>query len=138
MALRQFVGKSLGLLDFLYLILHVMHFLLSDGNGMLRSYLLQTTLTTETYSSFRTVLCCKHRVHRIATAAFLRTFRHEGKISPGWQGWGVQITFSGCTFSNYFHSLNLLHIFYSHMQKINNKFLGSLSTYMYDFEFFWN
>ncbi len=28
-----------------------------------------------------------HRVHRVATAAFWRTFHiHEGKISPGWVG----------------------------------------------------
>jgi hypothetical protein len=26
----------------------------------------------------------QHRVHRVATAAFWRTFSHEGKISPGW------------------------------------------------------
>jgi hypothetical protein len=25
-----------------------------------------------------------HRVHRVATAAFWRTFSHEGKIGPGW------------------------------------------------------
>jgi hypothetical protein len=25
-----------------------------------------------------------HRVHRVATAAFWRTFHQEGKISPGW------------------------------------------------------
>ncbi len=25
-----------------------------------------------------------HRVHRVATSAFWRTFSHEGKISPGW------------------------------------------------------
>ncbi len=25
-----------------------------------------------------------HRVHRVATAAFWRTFSNEGKISPGW------------------------------------------------------
>jgi hypothetical protein len=25
-----------------------------------------------------------HKVHRVATAAFWRTFHHEGKISPGW------------------------------------------------------
>ncbi len=30
-----------------------------------------------------------HRVHRVATAAFWRTFSHEGKISPGWWGWVV-------------------------------------------------
>ncbi len=29
-----------------------------------------------------------HRVHRVATADFWRTFSHEGKISPGWWGWG--------------------------------------------------
>jgi hypothetical protein len=29
-----------------------------------------------------------HRIHRVATAAFWRTFSHEGKISPGWCGWG--------------------------------------------------
>ncbi len=31
---------------------------------------------------------CAHRVHRVATAAFWRTFSDEGKISPGWWGWG--------------------------------------------------
>ncbi len=30
-----------------------------------------------------------HRVHRVVTAALWRTFHHEGKISPGWWGWGV-------------------------------------------------
>ncbi len=30
-----------------------------------------------------------HRVHKVATAAFWRTFSHEGQISPGWWGWGV-------------------------------------------------
>ncbi len=30
-----------------------------------------------------------HRVHRVVTAAFWRTFHHEGKIRPGWRGWGV-------------------------------------------------
>ena len=30
-----------------------------------------------------------HRVHRVATAAFWHTFSHEGKICPGWKGWGV-------------------------------------------------
>jgi hypothetical protein len=29
-------------------------------------------------------ICQNHRVHRVATAAFWRTFRHDGKISPGW------------------------------------------------------
>ncbi len=29
-----------------------------------------------------------HRVHRVATSAFLRTFHHEGRISPGWWGGG--------------------------------------------------
>ncbi len=29
-----------------------------------------------------------HRVHRVATAAFWRTFSDEGKICPGWWGWG--------------------------------------------------
>jgi hypothetical protein len=31
----------------------------------------------------------EHRVHRVATAAFWFTFHHEGKIRPGWCGWGV-------------------------------------------------
>ncbi len=31
----------------------------------------------------------EHRVHRVATAAFWRTFSDEGKIGPGWWGWGV-------------------------------------------------
>ncbi len=26
----------------------------------------------------------EHRVHRVANAAFWRTFHNEGKISPGW------------------------------------------------------
>jgi hypothetical protein len=30
------------------------------------------------------LVCLPHRVHRVATAAFWRTFSHEGKISPGW------------------------------------------------------
>jgi hypothetical protein len=30
----------------------------------------------------------QHRVHRVANAAFWRTFHPEGKISPGWCGWG--------------------------------------------------
>jgi hypothetical protein len=30
-----------------------------------------------------------HRVHRVATTAFWRTFSDEGKISPCWWGWGV-------------------------------------------------
>jgi hypothetical protein len=28
--------------------------------------------------------------HRVATVTFWRTFHHDGKISPGWWGWGVQ------------------------------------------------
>ncbi len=30
-----------------------------------------------------------HKVHRVATAAFWRTFSDGGKMSPGWWGWGV-------------------------------------------------
>ncbi len=30
-----------------------------------------------------------HRVYRVVTAAFWRTFSDEGNISPGWWGWGV-------------------------------------------------
>jgi hypothetical protein len=30
-----------------------------------------------------------HRVHRVVTSAFWRTFSHEGKIRLGWLGWGV-------------------------------------------------
>ncbi len=30
-----------------------------------------------------------HSSHRVATAAFWRTFHHDGKISPGWWRWGV-------------------------------------------------
>ncbi len=30
-----------------------------------------------------------HRVHRVVTSAFWRTFSHEGKIRLGWWGWGV-------------------------------------------------
>ncbi len=35
------------------------------------------------------VLSVTHRVHRVATAAFWRTFIYEGKIRPAWGGWGV-------------------------------------------------
>jgi hypothetical protein len=34
----------------------------------------------------------EHRVHRVATAAFWRTFSDEGKIGPGWWGWGGAFT----------------------------------------------
>ncbi len=30
-----------------------------------------------------------HRTHRVATAAFCRTFHHDGKISPSGWGWGL-------------------------------------------------
>ena len=33
--------------------------------------------------------CWNHRVHRVVTSAFWRTFSHEGKICLGWWGWGV-------------------------------------------------
>jgi hypothetical protein len=33
-----------------------------------------------------------HRVHRVVTSAFWRTFSHEGKISMGWWGWGCTPT----------------------------------------------
>jgi hypothetical protein len=29
-----------------------------------------------------------HRVHRVVSSAFWRTFSHEGKICLGWWGWG--------------------------------------------------
>ncbi len=31
---------------------------------------------------------CDCQPHRVATAALWRTFSDEGKISPGWLGWG--------------------------------------------------
>jgi hypothetical protein len=31
----------------------------------------------------------RHRVHRVATAAFGGTFHNNGEIIPGWWGWGV-------------------------------------------------
>ncbi len=40
-----------------------------------------------------------HRVHRIVTSAFWRTFSLEGKISPGWWGWGCTPT----PFHYYYH-----------------------------------
>ncbi len=30
-----------------------------------------------------------HRLHRVAPATFWRTFHHDGKIGPGWWGWGM-------------------------------------------------
>ncbi len=49
----------------------------------------------ETKSLFRVFLLAihslKHRVQRVVTAAFWRTFHLEGKISPGWWGWGVHV-----------------------------------------------
>ncbi len=43
-------------------------------------------------SQTKYMFCCRpsHRVHRVVTSAFWRTFSHEGKISLGWWGWGVQ------------------------------------------------
>jgi hypothetical protein len=35
----------------------------------------------------------KHRVHRVATADFWRTCHHDGKISPGWWGWGCTLPY---------------------------------------------
>ncbi len=37
----------------------------------------------------KSVSICDHRVHRVVTSAFWRTFIHECKISLGWWGWGV-------------------------------------------------
>ncbi len=34
------------------------------------------------------ILCAPQSTNRVATAAFWRTFHHDGKISPGWWGWG--------------------------------------------------
>jgi hypothetical protein len=31
-------------------------------------------------------------IHRVAAAAFWRTFHHDGKICPGWSGWGCTAT----------------------------------------------
>jgi hypothetical protein len=47
---------------------------------------------TSHFSRFESSVCCLpslHRVIRVVTAAFWRTFYHEGKIGPGWCGWGV-------------------------------------------------
>ncbi len=32
--------------------------------------------------------CFNHRVNRVAITTFWRTYHREGKISPGWWGWG--------------------------------------------------
>ncbi len=49
-------------------------------------HLNQHEIVVLTLYSFQLII---HRVHRVATAAFWRTFSDEGKISPGWWGWGV-------------------------------------------------
>ncbi len=43
-----------------------------------------------------------HRVHRVATVIFWRTFHHDGKISPGWCGEGGARppAFTKCTITN--------------------------------------
>ncbi len=38
------------------------------------------------------ILWERHRIYRVATAAFWGTFHHDGKISPGWWGWGCTPT----------------------------------------------
>jgi hypothetical protein len=42
-----------------------------------------------------------HRVHRVAMATVWRVFHHDGKISPGWWGWGVALPLS--LYSIYHH-----------------------------------
>jgi hypothetical protein len=38
------------------------------------------------------IVRCRHRVHRVVTAAFRRTFHHEGKISLAGKGGGCTPT----------------------------------------------
>jgi len=45
----------------------------------------------ETSTGYNTVVFCRtHRVHRVATAAFWRTFNHEGKICLAGEGEGAR------------------------------------------------
>jgi hypothetical protein len=47
------------------------------------------TIIAKKYALLSPIVRTHHRVHRVATAAFWRTFHREGKISPGWSEWGV-------------------------------------------------
>ncbi len=72
--------------DSLACVLHGVHCLF-----LLWSYLLviYRCLLARSSSIWRTwCACLNHKVHSVATTAFWRTFSHEGKISPGWWGWG--------------------------------------------------
>jgi hypothetical protein len=40
---------------------------------------------------FTRLITTEHRVHRVATSTFWCTFHHDGKICPGWWGWGVGV-----------------------------------------------
>jgi hypothetical protein len=39
-----------------------------------------------------TLLCTRHRVHRVATTSFWCAFHQDGKMSPGWLGLGYTLT----------------------------------------------
>jgi hypothetical protein len=54
--------------------------IVSRGGQVLRKF--RSTIQDSTEPTRH--LTHTHRVHRVATAAFWRTFSGEGKISPGW------------------------------------------------------
>jgi len=57
----------------------------------------QPGLISPSWSLLLYVLCVwNHRVHRVATVTFWRTFHPNGKISPGWWGWGVLLYLPSC------------------------------------------
>jgi hypothetical protein len=49
------------------------------------AYRIQISITCVRYDRCSRVMG-GHRVHRVATATFWRTFHNDGKISPGWWG----------------------------------------------------
>ncbi len=76
-------------------------------------------LIRQTFPRWAETCGLEHRVHKVATAAFWRTFSHEGKISPNWWGWGMHahplslhfFFFWGGDLFLFFSSYNIQHCF---------------------------
>jgi hypothetical protein len=57
--------------------------LAGEGGGSTPTPFITFTITSK-IAVYAPAEWADHIVHRVATAAFWRTFSHEGKISPGW------------------------------------------------------
>ncbi len=74
-----------------------------------------------------------HRVwsqstHRMAMATFWRTFHHDGKISPGWWGWGVH---APTPFHYIYHHVQSCGVQYVPADRVDTLPLLILYPYMY-------